>query len=541
MLMSVRRSVLLGSLALAVALPAAARADVPVGASARGTPIAADAGYAVWRADDGHLVVRAGNGGARETRLKPPASARFDVGTRRGGGGAQVAWAESCSTRARTCVVRSAVLRPAGALSATAVAHIPYRGGGSPALAVDGSRLAYAVRDGKCDVPYVRTLLSGGARKLDRGHCATIAQLDLTAAYVAVLARPDARHSEARAIRTSGGASRTLQAESEGEESNFIGSVALDAGELYTARGGIRQANVFTRFSLRTHRRDDARAFVNLQGAFARDRGRNYYAQATGYESTEDCGCLIVAGDDPFGAPTRTLTPALSLTVAPQPVFVDTAAAAVATLTRQTVSKTAVVSTAPVAGVPVELYAYTATDLRVSPQPAPQPTGLTATTGADGTATIALPGPAAPFRFLAASTRPAAGGVPIPTAQSVYLQTYAHMTATTTRLADGHLRVTGTISPALPGRKVRLDRKERRICNNVATTPGSVRQPAQTGVPAGCFDAYTQDPVTTAPVSAGGASYTIDVNAPAGTYVVSLDFAGGANVFPGQSLPVDAR
>jgi hypothetical protein len=535
--MSVRRSVLLGSLVLAAALPAAARADLPVGESAHGTPIVADAGYVVWRGDDGHLVVRAGNGGAGETNLKPPAGAVFDVGTRRGGGGAQVAWAESCSTRARTCVVRSAVLRPSGALSARAVAHIPYRGGGSPALAVDGSRLAYAVRGGQCDVPYVRTLPAGGARRLDRGHCAKLAQLDLSAGYVAVLARDDARHTEARAIRTTGGASRTLQAESQGEESNFIGSVALDAGRLYTARGGIRQANVFTRFSLSTRRRDDARAFVALQGAFARDHGQSYYAQATGYESTDDCGCLIVAGTDPFEAP-RTLTAALGLTVAPQPVFVDTPVSAVATLTRQTVSKTAVLSTAPVAGVPVDLLSVTPTSL-TAPQAKPRPTGLSATTGADGTATIAVPGPAAPYRFLAAATRPA-GGIPIPTAQSVYLQTFARVTTTTTRLADGHLRVTGTISPALPGRKVRLDRKERRVCNGVATTPGSVRRPSQTGVPAGCFDAYTQDPVTTAPVSADGGSYTIDANAPAGTYTVSLDFAGGANVFPGQSLPVDA-
>jgi hypothetical protein len=540
--MSVRRSVLLSSLVLAAALPAAARADVPVAASAHGTAIVADDGYAAWRADDGHLVVRAGNGGARETNLVPPSSAVFDVGALRGAG-ARIAWAERCSTRSRTCVVRGARLGASATLSTTVLAHIPYRGGGSPALAIDSSTLAYAVREGRCDVPYVRTTASSSRpRKLDRGHCAKIAQLDVNGGDLAVLARDDARHSEARVLRTSGGPSRTLQAESQGEESNFIGAVALDGRSLYTARGGIRQANVFTRFRLDRRERTDVRAFVSLQGAFSRDGGRDYYAQATGYESTTECGCLIVAGSDPFAGAgaTRTLSPSLALTVAPQPVFVDTAASAVATLTRQTVSRTAVVATAPVAGVPVELYAYTATDLRASPLPAPQPTGLTATTGADGTASIPVPGPAAPFRFLAAATRPAAGGVPIPTAQSVYLQTYAHVTATTTRLADGHLRVTGTISPALPGRKVRLDRKERRICNNVATTPGSVRQPSQAGVPAGCFDAYTQDPVTTAPVSAGGASYTIDVNAPAGTYVVSLDFAGGANVFPGQSAPVDA-
>jgi hypothetical protein len=536
--MSVRRSALLSSLVLAAALPAAARADVPLGASAHGTPIVADDGYAAWRADDGHLVVRAGNGVARETNLKPPSSAIFDVGALRDQG-ARIAWAEDCSTRSRTCVVRGARLGTSPTMKTTVLAHIPYRGGGSPALSVSSSTLVYAVREGKCDVPYVRTTAaSSRPRRLDRGHCAKIAQLDVTDSYIAVLARDDARHSEARLLRTTGGPSRTLQAESQGEESNFIGAVALDGRALYTARGGIRQANVFTRFRLDGRVRSDARAFVSLQGAFSRDRGTNYYAQATGYESTGDCGCLLVVGSDPFSG-RRTLSASLALTVAPQPVFVDTAAAAVATLTRQTVSPTAVVSTAPVPGVPIDLLSATPTDLK-APTPAPAGTGVRATTGADGTATLPLPGPATPFRYLAARTEAGPGGVSIPTAQSVYLQTYAHVTATTTRLADGHLRVTGTISPALPGRKVRLDRKERRVCQGVATTPGSVRPPSQTGVPAGCFDAYTQDPVTTAPVGADGGSYTIDVNAPAGTYVVSLDFAGGANVFPGQSTPVDA-
>src|SRR4051794_12563740 len=88
---------------LCLAVPCAAGADTPVGASAKGTPIAADAGYAAWRADDGRLVVRAGDGGPRTTSLRPPSSAIFDVGAKRGGGGAQVAWAESCSTRAHTC------------------------------------------------------------------------------------------------------------------------------------------------------------------------------------------------------------------------------------------------------------------------------------------------------------------------------------------------------------------------------------------------------------------------------------------------------
>ena len=167
------------------------------------------------------------------------------------------------------------------------IARIPYRGGGSPAVAIDGSRLVYVVhgttgsgnRKASCDVPYVRTLSSRGSstRKLDRGHCSAITQLDAGEGYVALLAHPDPRYgsgeTEARVVKIGGGRSRTLQREAQGEESNYIGAVSLDGGALYTARGGIRQANVFTRIRLSSGARTDVRAFVSLAGAFARDRG----------------------------------------------------------------------------------------------------------------------------------------------------------------------------------------------------------------------------------------------------------------------------
>jgi hypothetical protein len=557
--MSVRS--LLVPLACAAALAATAAtaaADEPVGTTSHGTPLVADAGYTAWRGDDGHLVVRAGTRAPKTTNLKPPAGAIFDVGTRRGGGGGQLVWAEGCSARSRACAVRGAELTAAavasGRLTTRVIAHVGYRGGGAPAVAVDGSRLAYAVRgttgSGRrrvaCDVPYVRTLggRGGAARRLDRGRCATFAQLDLGDGHVALLAHPAITYgsgaSEARVVGVGGGASRTLQRESQGEESNFIGSVALDGGALYTARGGIRQADVFTRWDLATRARSDARAFVSLQGSFARDRGRDAYLQSTNDDSITECGCLVVAADDPFAAAARrTLAPELALTVTPQPVFADSAPAAIATLTRRTVTRTAVVGTAPVAGVAVELLSVTPTDPRTAPG-APRPTGRVATTGADGAARIAIPGPVAPYRFLAAQTRPAAGGAAIPTLQTTYLRAFAHVTPTAARLPDGRLRVTGTISPALPGRKVRLDRKLDRVCNAYTNPPGSIVSPSQVGVPTGCVDRYTQDPVATAAVSADGASFAIEAGAPAGTYRVSLDFAGGALVLPGESGPVAA-
>ncbi|HEV7493715.1 hypothetical protein [Baekduia sp.] len=529
-------------------------ADEPFGSSTHGTAIVADAGYVVWRADDGRIVVRAGASHAQTAlRRNPPASAILDVGARAGGEGAQLIWTEGCSTRSGSCMVRGGQLISSGVVKARVLAHIPYRGGGSPAVAIEGSRLAYAVhgttgsgkRKSACDVPYVRTLSSHGSstRKLDRGHCAAISQLDVGDGYVAILAHPAVQYgsgaTEARVVKVGGGHSRTLQREAQGEESNFIGAISLDGGALYTARGGIRQANVFTRIRLGSGARTDVRAFVNLAGAFARDGGHDYYAQTVSFESSTECACIIVAGDDPFAVAQRVLAPELSLTAAPQPVYVDSAPSAVATLTRRTVSRTAVVGTAPVAGEQVELLSTNVVSGPVN-QRAPVPTGATATTGADGTATIPIPGTPRWRLLLAAATRPIVqGAVSIPTSQNLNITTYVHMTAATTRLPDGRLQVSGTISPAQPGRKVRLDRLLEQVCNQRQYGPVLIT-PSSVGVPAGCFDRWTQDPVTTATVSADGTSYTLDANAPAGTYRVSLDFAGGAAVYAGETAAVEA-
>lgn len=553
--MSTLRRLALPAAAAVLALTAAAPsafADEPLGSSARGTAIVADAGYAVWRADDGRLVVRAGRGHPQATALKPPVSAVFDVGKHAGGVGAQLIWTEGCSTRSGTCTVRGGRLQSSGIHPPRVIARIPYRGGGSPAVAISGSRLAYVVhgttgsgsRKASCDVPYLRTLSSRGSstRKLDRGHCAAITQLDVGEGHVALLARPAPKYgsgeTEARVVKLGGGRSRTLQREAQGEESNYIGAVSLDGGALHTARGGIRQANVFTRIRLSSRTRTDVRAFVSLAGAFARNRGHSYYAQTVSFENSTECGCVIVAGDDPFAVAQRVLAPELALTVTPQPVYVDSAPAAVATLTRRTVSRTAVVGTAPVVGMPVELLSTDVVSGPVNQRPL-APTGALATTGADGTATIPIPATPRWRLLLGAVTRSIVeDAVAIPTSQSLYVTTYVHLTAAAARLSNGRLEVSGTISPTQPGRKVRLDRRLERICDQrqfgpVAVTPSSV------GVPAGCFDRWTQDPVMTATVSADGSSYVLDAAAPAGVYRVSLDFAGGAAVYAGESAAIE--
>jgi hypothetical protein len=542
-----------------LAIAPAGQADDAVATSALGTPVVADSGVTAWRADDGHIMLQAVGGTVARTSVTLPAGRRFDVGARHGG--AVLVYTGDCSTRTGTCTVRTVAL---SALQvgrqgpARTLTRIPYHGGGAPAIAVDGDRLAYAVhgstrsrgRTVPCDVPYVRT--SSGSRsatrRLDRGHCAAITQLDLGEGRVALLVQPAIRYgtgaSEARVIRAGGGPSRTLQREAQGEESNFIGAVSIDRGAVFTTRGGIRQANVFSRFSLATGKRSDARAFTTLIGPFARDAGRLHYLQGQGGSSSQ-CGgyagapaCLVVAGGDAFAAGERLLAPRLTLAVTPQPVFIDTAPSAVLTATRARVTRTAQLGTVPVSDLPIELLAAPVPSAEQRPA-VPTPTGATGTTGADGTATIAIPG--APFtrRFLAAVSRPAAGaGAPVQTADAAYVQTYVRMTATAERLAGGRLRVSGTITPAQPGRKVRLDRRVERVCTNVVSGP--IVSPSAADTPKGCADRWTQDPLTTAAVSADGASFVLETAAaPAGAYRVALDFAGGADVYAGETATFD--
>jgi hypothetical protein len=532
-------------LTAALAAAPSALADDPVATTRTATAITADAGVAAWRADAGRLTVRIGTRAPVTTSWRPPSGAPLDVGAR-SGGGAQLVYASGCSTRTGRCSLRTVALTTrtvAGRLIPRTVAQIPYGGGGAPAVAIDGARIAYAVHRGTCDVPYVRTSARGRAttRRLDRGHCATITQLDLGEGRVAVLARPGARPTEARIVRATGGRSRTVQAESQGEESNFIGAVSIDRGALFTARAGIRQANVFSRFSLKDFTRSEARAFTSLVGPFARDAGRMYYDQQPAGGSFACDGksglspCLVIAGGDAFGSGERLLAPELALTVSPQPVFTDTAAAAVVTATRRHVTRTAQVGSEPVAGLPVELLSARLTQTAPAP---PAPTGATATTGVDGTATIAIPGTPVPRLSLSAVSRPAAGGVAVQAPDSVLLRTFVHLTATPERLAGGRLRITGTISPAQPGRKVRLDRWLERVCNGAQR--GTVVTPSSADTPAGCFDRWTEDPLATAAVSADGASYALEAATPSDVYRVSLDFAGGADVFGGETAPITA-
>jgi hypothetical protein len=194
------------------------------------------------------------------------------------------------------------------------------------------------------------------------------------------------------------------------------------------------------------------------------------------------------------------------------------------------VNRTTQLGTVPVPGVVVELVRVDG----VGEETTRHPTGALGTTDADGRFDIPIAGTPRPRMVYSAITRPSAGqGIQVSPGFPAYVLTYARMTATAQRLPDGRLRVTGTISPAQPGRKVRLDRREERVCN-----PGTFifgrPSPSTADTPAGCADRWSQNPLTTADVSADGTSYGFEASIAAGTYRVALS-APGADAYLGET------
>lgn len=552
------RSVL-GCAAVVLTGAASARADEPVATTSGSLNMSADGGVVAWPQEQpggGYrfAVARAGETpstiGPRLADAPP-----FDVARGRGGTPIVVVWTQGCSLKRRRCDVRTLSTSTGHSRSLT---RVPYAGGGPPAVAQHGRRIAYTVASFRgsrrsrvrCDVPYTR-LLTGTSHpdrphRLDRGSCAGIVQLDVDGAYVALLAEPTdstgGRGSEARVVRVTGGRSRTLQRESQGEESNYLDEVTLDGGAVYTARDGFRQPNVFTRIDPRTGRRTDARAFTTLTGGYARDHGRQYYTQtATGGVDTECPGatgtpCLVVAGTDPFATAARTLVPVLTLRVAPDIVYADGALTLSGTLTRRRVSRKAVVAEVPVAGTPVVLQTA-----RLGPRgPSPFTAAGTATvvTDAQGRWSIARPAPHPPATgYLTTAGEP--GAIGVASSAAPYPPIWVHMAITAaTRSGDGIVTLSGTIDPPQPGRTVRVDRRAKRQCG-LPFTAGPTPSTADT--PAGCQDLFTApDPAATAAVSTDGSRFTVSRPGPAGgSYRAALPYPGTAALYSGESAQVN--
>lgn len=551
------RSVLACALAVVLTGAAGARADEPMATTEQSLTMAADGGVVAWpqkQPGGGYrfAVARAGEAprtvGPRLAEAPP-----FDVARGRGGTPIVVVWTQGCSLKRRRCDARTLSTSTGHSRRLT---RIPYAGGGPPAVAQHGRRIAYTVASFRgsgrsrvrCDVPYTR-LLTGTARRnrphrLDRGHCASIDQLDVDGAYLALLAAPTdstgGRGSEARIVRVTGGRSRTLQRESQGEESNYLDAVTLDGGAVYTARDGFRQPNVFTRIDPRTGRRTEAQAFTTLVGGYARDHGRQYYTQtATGGVDTECPGatgtaCLVVSGTDPFATAARTLVPVLTLRVAPDIVYADGSLTLSGTLTRRRVSRTAVLAEVPVAGTPVTLQTA-----RLGPRgPSPfTPAGAATATDGQGRWSIVLPAPHPPATgYLATAGTP--GAIGVASSAAPYPPIWVHMAVTSaTRSGDGMVTLRGTIDPPQPGRTARVDRRTKRQCG-LSFTAGPT--PSTVDTPTGCQDLFTTpDPAATAAVSTDGSRFAVSRPGPAGdSYRAALPYPGTAAVYSGESAQV---
>lgn len=539
--------------AVAAAAPAA-RADTAVATATDpdGLALRADAGSVGWLRPDGRdhtRFVTAAVASPKPQDVGPRMSGTpdFDMG-RDARGRAVLLWADDCTRRSGRCVVRA--LRADGSEGAARVlTRIPYTGG-APTVALDGRRLVYTrqVRKGKqtCDTLNTRTL-TGGARParprqliLGTG-CVPILQLDVEGPWVATLVVPNdqfvtnSEPTEVLAVRADGrGRARKLELETQGEESNYVDAIAIDGGKVYTARAGIRQANAFLRIDPATGATSQALVFGALAGGFARDGGHPFFTQSSGHDYEEGCPveegeCVLVAGQDPW-AGTRTLLPRLTMKAAPAPLYVDDTLALSGTVTRQSATRTTRSAATGVAGVPLAIRTASLTDRGVGGF---GPSGLAATTAADGTWSVSVPGPQVPGRGYDA-TSPVLGvlgGVgQFPTA-------WAHMAVTASSRSGGSVTLSGTIDPPQPGRKVVLQRRTARRCGQDARIYGSP-SPHTVGQPAGCVDTFRA--LGSATVSDDGRTFTISRSANPGSFYVSLD-APKAGRLSGETAQVSVK
>jgi hypothetical protein len=240
--------------------------------------------------------------------------------------------------------------------------------------AIWGANVVFTRRVHGCDVPYVkdlgssapsRRLLKSKCLQTDPGHVSirgtrvVISSVDTSGADSN---GAGLKVAELRRYSTKGGGSQVMVRQSFGEESNFFGQVAQDDRFAYTVRVGIHQANTFMRVAYAGGRPEEVRAFRTLTDAFAKPAANtSLYVESQGGEETScdgftDIPCRIVLAPAlPFGGAQRTLTPQLTVAYEGQPRAGQPLPFG-GTLTQQVVAGNSVISTTPLAGVPVGLF-----------------------------------------------------------------------------------------------------------------------------------------------------------------------------------------
>ena len=398
---------LLAAAAVAV-LPAAASADDAVAETSRPTPLASYGGWSAWSATDagGRFVMRLRSPGGTVTDAPLPSSADpWDVSMGPDASGAVTAVYRRC--RPSGCDVDRLDVA-SGRIETLRAVSSPSFDEATPAIW--RSTVVFTRRIRGCDVPYAKDLRSSApSRRLLHARCLqtpagqasirgtriVISSVDLSGADEHGAGR---KTSEIRRYGARGGASSVLARQTFGEESNLFGQVAQDDRFAWTVRTGIHQANAFVRIPLGSGERQEVRAFRTLGAGFAHtpDEGSLYV------EMQDDGSVpsrIVAAPADPFGSTVHALTPELTVGYGGTPRLGGPLAFS-GVLTRRIVAGGEQLRADPVVGVSVDLRA------RVGQSPERfVGTGLTATTGVDGTWAITLPSlPGSPWYTAVAAT-----------------------------------------------------------------------------------------------------------------------------------------
>jgi hypothetical protein len=417
--MSLRRLLPVAILALALVPTAPAGADQAVAEMARQGPVAAYAGWEAWSSYNdatGRYTLMVAVPGQPAAPVGIATSSRpFDasMGPDRDKNVAVVY--QRCGSRG--CDIRRYNTASGHDVKLSTVSSPSYD---EATPAIWGANVVFTRRVHGCDVPYVKDLGSSApSRRLLKSKCLQTApgHVSIRGTRVVVSSVDTSgadsngaglKVAELRRYSTKGGGSQVMVRQSFGEESNFFGQVAQDDRFAYTVRVGIHQANTFMRVAHSGGKPEEVRAFRTLTGAFAKPAANtSLYVESQGGEETScdgftDIPCRIVLAPAlPFGGAQRTLTPQLTVAYEGQP-RAGQPLPFTGTLTQQVVAGNSVVSTTPLAGVPVGLFHRTGS----SPERFVD-TGLKAVTGAAGSYRIVLPAAAGdPWYTAAAATAP---------------------------------------------------------------------------------------------------------------------------------------
>ncbi|QEC50224.1 hypothetical protein FSW04_23325 [Baekduia soli] len=397
------RAGLLAALALATGATAA-QADEHVAFLDGGGPVAAAGGTVAWSARGGdgryRLVLATGGAPAAAAPGVAPAATPFDVALGHSGGRLVATYSRG----------RRAYVVPVAGGAERRIRAIP---GPATHPAVDGDRLAWVVPGASslkgCDRLEVRT--GGGRARVISGACRKLAGVQVRGKDV-VWSAIDYRGTDSHgaggksstiwAFRF-GGAVRTLDRTSFGEESNLLRSPSIDGRDVVYTQSGVHPRKSFARARLDGRGTPvRAAAGVALEGPMAVDGARAWYVIPGRGEESCDAGdqlapvpCELVSAATAALAPgaSRTLPPELSVAYTPavQPAA-GTPLTVAGALTRRTVRDGATVGSTPLPGEVVDVLARS----EGSPETFTA-TGASATTGADGAYGVQVPYAALPF------------------------------------------------------------------------------------------------------------------------------------------------